>query len=95
MAEKKPDIPVSVNASTVVRSPHYRAVYINHATGGMTNWDLHFTFSSLAEPEPGKPAVEEQVMLVMTYEFAKAMMGTLKSGVEAWEAKASIREPKE
>lgn len=78
-----------VFTSTVVRSPQFRAVYVDHATGGFTNWDLRFTFGLLTEHEPGRPAVEQQVMLVMTYEFAKAMVGTLSTAVQAYERKPS------
>ena len=71
----------------VTRAEGYRAVYVNHATGGLTNWELHFTFGTLVENPPGKPAVQEQVMVMMTYEFAKAMLSTISQAVTLYESK--------
>lgn len=81
----------AVNLPTVptVRSPQFRSVYINHATGGISNWDLHFTLGTLVESTPGQAAVEEQIMVMMNYEFAKAMQGTLATAIQAYESKPS------
>lgn len=73
----------------VVRSPQYRAVYVNHATGGISNWEIHFTLGTLGETSPGQAAVEEQVMLMMTYEFAKAMQATFAVAIQAYESRSS------
>ena len=69
----------------VTRAEEYRAVYVNHATGGLTNWELHFTLGTIVENPPGKPAVQEQVMVMMTHDFAKALQGTIAQVVKAYE----------
>lgn len=68
-----------------IRSEQFRSVYVNHARGGLTNWDLRFTFSSLAENPPNQPVVEDQIMLMMTCEFAKALIGTIAITIGAYE----------
>ena len=76
-----------------VRAEHFRSVYVNHATAGLTTWDLHFTIGTLIEQAPGKPCVEEQIMLMMTYEFARAFSDSLLTTIKAYEARPPDLEP--
>lgn len=69
----------------VTRAQEFRSVYVNHATGGLTNWELHFTLGTVVESPPGKPAVEEQIMVMMTYDFAKALQSTIAQVLTAYE----------
>lgn len=84
---------VATSSANVVRSEQFRSVYVNHATSGATNWDIHMTFGVLVEQTPSNPVVEEQVMLMMTYEFAKAVYETLGVTINAYENKATLLLP--
>ena len=68
-----------------VRADHYRSTYINHARGNLTPWELQFTFGLIKETEPGKPAVEEQVQLLMTANFARALVDMLQTTIRSHE----------
>lgn len=90
MAE--PTIITTASVQTV-RSENFRSVYVNHAIGGATNWDVHLTFSALVEQEPSKPVIEEQIMVMMTCEFAKALADTLAATISAYENKPTLMQP--
>jgi hypothetical protein len=68
-----------------IRASDYREVYVNHARAGSTSWDVLFTFGALSEPQPNQPAVVEHVTVRMTVEFARALVGTLVTAVNAVE----------
>lgn len=70
----------------VERSQNFRAIYVNHARGGATNWELQITFSVLSD-RLTKPVIEEQLTLLMTPEFAKAVIGTLTEAINGYNAR--------
>lgn len=70
----------------VERAPEWRAVYINHARGGATNWEIQVVLGVLSD-KIGQPHLEEQVTLLMSAEFAKAFVNTLAESVKAYESR--------
>jgi hypothetical protein len=50
-----------------------------------TSWDIQLTLGAMTENEPNRPAVLDQVTLIMYVEFAKALVNTLIGAVNEFE----------
>lgn len=68
------------------RADQYRSVYVNHARGNLTSWDLQFTFAVIGETTTNTPVVLEQVQLVMTLDFARAVAAMITDSIKTFEA---------
>ena len=70
------------------RDQLFRAIYVNHARAGATSWELQIVFSTLGE-KFGKPTVEEQVTLLMSPMFARALINALHESLKTYESVAA------
>jgi hypothetical protein len=64
-----------------------RTIYIDAARMASSPWDIRIHFSLLKETEPGVVVDEEQVVIIMSPQHAKALMGVVVKNVKKWEDK--------
>jgi predicted class III extradiol MEMO1 family dioxygenase len=64
-----------------------RQIYIDSTRMASSPWDIRMHFSLLKESEPGIVIDEEQVVVIMSPQHAKALLGVMVKNVKKWEDK--------
>lgn len=66
--------------------PDARTIYVDSTRMALSPWDIRFHFGLLKEKEQGIVVDEEQAVVIMSPQHAKAVLDVLKSNIEKWEA---------
>ena len=79
--------PVMTITAQPVKSPDFKIVYSNATRMGAGPYDIQIMFGSIRERTgPDDQVVEEQVMVMMSPQHAKAMLNSLRITVETYES---------
>jgi len=79
---------------TRTKAADARIIYIDSTRMAATPWDIRLHFGLLQEMQPGEAVDEEQVVIVMSPQHAKAVLSVLADNVQKWEDEHGVIPPR-